>query len=643
MNNILFTPNAAYSPITSWSSPIHGSLQVDWDSAQDFPWLALSPKGNIRSFTNAINLSENDAFIGYQREGDDTFLVDWAVRDSSGNLRKKVTLQPNIQEEFSERLSRGAIASDGSLYLLFQGRTLINYDSQGKEIRRFAAPLNHRYQDIAIDSAGDLYVSGYKSVRSPGPDTPFLEKRSGANGEIVWTSTPIKDRDTNNFNGNVRLSSNAIAILSDGTVLQTISGHPFGINESSGLYIMRINGSDGSLQAIVKIDNDASYFSNALFAQNNSIILRTAQGAYSILLDAQPVAFSSELTPIIGLNHASTEDSGLHNIAGLNTIAPSTRQVNEGDSLNTTLSGFTPNSTQFFSVTGRGINKKDFSAGAVKGSVRVDGSGVATISHTLRADKATEGEESFSVQVFSDKRMRNSLGQSDAVTVFDTSVKTSKVGKPPKGGGGESTTNNDFRFKHPLTGQTIATDTVNTGFFPPGTGKNQSYKDGQYEIEMNRSTIILTLRADNWIGADPKPGRFDVSRAVITGKFETDKNGLLSGMADRITSFNVQSDPQVGFFMETAQSYILAKDTKASNDFLLSTNDITSATFFYSNLDANEYDYNGNIVGNSFNDDGDMRFLNTPLYQDRNRLRGLPDTSLFQEGWWQDPFTPNLI
>jgi hypothetical protein len=327
----------------------------------------------------------------------------------------------------------------------------------------------------------------------------------------------------------------------------------------------------------------------------------------------------------------------------MTSITPSTFQVNEGDPLSTSLSGFTPGTTLYFKVSGRGISKKDFAAGGIKGSVKVDDNGVATISHTLGADKATEGEESFAIQVFSDKKMRNPLGKSDAVTVFDTSVKAAKAVKTPKAGGGESTTNNDFRFKHPLTGQTIATDTVNTGFFPPATGKNQSYKDGQYEIEMDRSTIILTLRADNWIGADPKPGRFDVSRSVITGKFETDKNGLLSGTADRITSFNVQSDPQVGFFMETAQSYILAKDTKASNDFLLSTNDITSATFFYSNLDANEYDYSGNIVGNSFYDDGDMRFVNTPLYQDRNRLRGLPDTSLFQEGWWQDPFTPNLI
>ena len=115
----------------------------------------------------------------------------------------------------------------------------------------------------------------------------------------------------------------------------------------------------------------------------------------------------------------------------MTSITPSSYQVNEGESLTTSLSGFTPGSTLFFKVGGRGVSKKDFAAGGVKGKVQVDANGVATISHTLRADKATEGDESFAIQVFSDKKMRNLLGQSDAVTVFDTSA---KAGKRPKSG-----------------------------------------------------------------------------------------------------------------------------------------------------------------------------------------------------------------
>jgi hypothetical protein len=311
----------------------------------------------------------------------------------------------------------------------------------------------------------------------------------------------------------------------------------------------------------------------------------------------------------------------------MTSIIPSTRQVNEGDSLSTSLSGFAPRSTLYFKVSGRGINKKDFSAGRVKGRVRVDGSGVATISHTLREDKKTEGKESFAIQVFSDKKMRNPLGQSDAVTVFDTSV---KAGKPPRGGSGNET-KNDMRIKDLLTGQIIKSDTVNAGFFSSATDKNRSYEDAQYEIEISPTTLIFTLRADNWIGSNaPQPERFDVSRLVLTGSFSTDNNGNLSGTVDRRTFFGLQSNSQTGFFMETAQSYTFSKGTKISNNLAIMPRRIKSATYFYSNHSDSGFDLNG-------------KFASTPLYQNRNDLKGMPDTKFFPKDWWQDPFAPNLI
>ena len=322
-------------------------------------------------------------------------------------------------------------------------------------------------------------------------------------------------------------------------------------------------------------------------------------------------------------------------------VTPSSYQVNEGKSLTTSLSGFTPGATLFFKVSGRGINKKDFAAGGIKGSVKVDANGVASISHTLRADKATEGEESFAIQVFSDKKMRNPLGKSDSVSVLDTSV---KAGKPPGGGSSGNETKDTLTLRDMLTGKIVLSDQVYNGFFTPATDKNRSYSNGQYEIEADNKMLIFTLRADRWKGVNPaRPERFDVSRAVLTGRFTSDANGNFSGEVDRITSFNLQSDPSIGFFMETAQSYNVINGTSVTGTLAFSPDKIASASYFYSNLDANEYDYNGNVVGNSFYDDGDMRFLNTPLYQDRSSIKGLADTGFFQEGWWQDPFAPNLI
>jgi hypothetical protein len=308
-------------------------------------------------------------------------------------------------------------------------------------------------------------------------------------------------------------------------------------------------------------------------------------------------------------------------------VIPSTLQVNEGKSLTTSLSGFTPNSTLYFKVSGRGISKKDLASGGVKGRVQVDANGVATISHTLRADKKTEGEESFAIQVFSDKKMRNLRGESDSVSVLDTSV---KAGKPP-GEGSENETKNEMRIKDLLTGQIIKSDTVNSGFFTSASGKKGSYEDAQYEIEMSPTTLIFTLRADNWIGPNaPQPERFDVGRSVLTGSFRTDNNGNLSGTVDRRTYFGLQSNSQTGLFMETAQSYKVAKGTNISNSLAGSPSSLISATYFYSNLSDVGFDTDG-------------RFPSTPRYNNRNDITGLADTSFFQEGWWQDPFAPNLI
>jgi len=209
-------------------------------------------------------------------------------------------------------------------------------------------------------------------------------------------------------------------------------------------------------------------------------------------------------------------------------VIPSTFQVNEGESLTTSLSGFTPGSTLYFKVGGRGVSKKDFAAGGVKGKVQVDANGLATISHTLRADKTTEGSESFAIQVFSDKKMRNLLRQSDSVSVLDTSV---KAGKPPRGGSG-SETNNTLTLRDMITGKIVLSDQVYNGFFTPATDKNRSYSSGQYEIEANNKMLIFTLGADGWKGINPaRPERFDVSRAVLTGRFTS---GHLEKSQDRL-------------------------------------------------------------------------------------------------------------
>ena len=190
---------------------------------------------------------------------------------------------------------------------------------------------------------------------------------------------------------------------------------------------------------------------------------------------------------------------------------------------------------------------------------------------------------------------------------------------------------NTLLLKDTLTGQIVKSDNVYGGFFTPGTDKNRSYEDAQYEIETSPTTLIFTLRADNWTGPNaPQPERFVVSRAILTGKFTSDKNGNFSGKVDRITSFGLQSNKDSGLFMETAQSYNVNKGAKVSSTLVISPKKISSASYFYSNYSDVGFDLGG-------------RFAGTPVYTSRSELKGLPDISFFKKDWWQAPFDSNLI
>lgn len=147
---------------------------------------------------------------------------------------------------------------------------------------------------------------------------------------------------------------------------------------------------------------------------------------------------------------------------GTYKLKPSSTQVNEGDTITTTLSTIDviTGTTLYYRVVGKGINAKDFSSGALKGTLIVGTDGTATISHTLTADSATEGSESLTIQVFSDKKMKNLVGQSDAVTIADTSVKAVKGGgNAPATSGG--TGSNRAYVTEKLTGFASANNPVN--------------------------------------------------------------------------------------------------------------------------------------------------------------------------------------
>jgi hypothetical protein len=157
---------------------------------------------------------------------------------------------------------------------------------------------------------------------------------------------------------------------------------------------------------------------------------------------------------------------------GTYKLKPSSTQVNEGDILTTTLSTIDviTGTTLYYRVIGKGINAKDFSSGALKGTLSVGADGTATLTHALKNDSTTEGSESLTIQAFSDKKMKNLVGQSDAVTIADTSKKAVKGGgsgggnnQPPTDIGGTTTDTGSGTPTSPaIIHQTFTSDALST-------------------------------------------------------------------------------------------------------------------------------------------------------------------------------------
>ena len=113
------------------------------------------------------------------------------------------------------------------------------------------------------------------------------------------------------------------------------------------------------------------------------------------------------------------------------TLSASTTTINETDNneVDTTVrvTGFSANHDVFWRVSGSNVNSADFdSAGTRDG---IDGSETFrstkldfVITHRAEEDTSTEGNESFTITLYSDAARTNQIGNSVTITIQDTSV-----------------------------------------------------------------------------------------------------------------------------------------------------------------------------------------------------------------------------
>ena len=127
-------------------------------------------------------------------------------------------------------------------------------------------------------------------------------------------------------------------------------------------------------------------------------------------------------------------------------VSVSSSNVNEGDSLTTTVSteNLIAGTNLFWKLEGD-VRKADLKPGRIRGKASVDADGTFTFSHSLKQDLETEGTETFAVKLYSDSRLSKEVATSGLVTVQDTSISGEPAG-PIIGSSGNDRllgTNND--------------------------------------------------------------------------------------------------------------------------------------------------------------------------------------------------------
>ncbi len=84
--------------------------------------------------------------------------------------------------------------------------------------------------------------------------------------------------------------------------------------------------------------------------------------------------------------------------------------------------GFPAGSDLYWDISGVNINQDDFDTSPIEGSKTLDATQKFQLNFATRKDKITEGTEFYRLNVYSDAEKSTLVGQSDDVTIFDTST-----------------------------------------------------------------------------------------------------------------------------------------------------------------------------------------------------------------------------
>ncbi|MEZ5424758.1 MAG: SBBP repeat-containing protein [Pyrinomonadaceae bacterium] len=150
---------------------------------------------------------------------------------------------------------------------------IVKYNSSGSELWRQLAPaqpVNRQATRVAVDAAGDAYVSGQNDPAGGNSDA-WINKYDGGTGNVIWSKTEASPRD--DLIKTIGISSSGDVLIAGKTtgVLGEVNGDNPGREDA---WVSRRSGTTGDLVHVIQFPvRDIDSFEAIAFDGSNGLIL----------------------------------------------------------------------------------------------------------------------------------------------------------------------------------------------------------------------------------------------------------------------------------------------------------------------------------------------------------------------------------
>jgi len=284
-----------------------------------------------------------------------------------------------------------------------------------------AGTVSRYYYELpTYAGVGDIEIIGSTVVLAGGYGNP-----GGRNNGRVWfynSSGLIQDLNIDDNTGLTTSSTWQSTVTDDGAIY--LVGETGGYGARVNGFLAKISGATGSYRVDWARVIEGPYGLGEIRILSDGSVAAIGTTGYGASWISRFTIQGDLLTSRLGsFSDLEVTQSPPPAISSY-TISPSASSINEGDRLASTVSttNVSAGTKIYWALGGTGITQADFKSGDwLTGFGTVNANGTFSFTHTLENDKATEGNETLEIRLFSDAERTKQVGTTSSVIIVDSS------------------------------------------------------------------------------------------------------------------------------------------------------------------------------------------------------------------------------